>query len=117
MLSAAQTQNSLAQPQLKAAYSSLRLQSRVLRSRSENGIWRGQDWCASISALRDVFEECYRLTRYPDPGLLIAAFGLADLLRLSPVAETFLLRPSTAIWEHHYIELVSWVRVTLLRNA
>jgi hypothetical protein len=35
--------NSLAQPQLRAAYSSLLLQSRVLRSRSGNGIWRGQD--------------------------------------------------------------------------
>jgi hypothetical protein len=33
----------LAQPQLRAAYSSLRLQSRVLRSQSGNGIWRGQD--------------------------------------------------------------------------
>jgi hypothetical protein len=28
----------------------------------------------------------------PEPGLLIAAFGLVDLLRLSLVAETFLLR-------------------------
>jgi hypothetical protein len=26
------------------------LTSRVLRSRSGNGIWRGQDWCASILA-------------------------------------------------------------------
>jgi hypothetical protein len=28
---------------LRAVYSSLRLQVRVLRSRSGNGIWRGQD--------------------------------------------------------------------------
>jgi hypothetical protein len=39
---------------LSAAYSSLRLQSRVLRSRSGSGIWRGQDWWASILALRRV---------------------------------------------------------------
>jgi hypothetical protein len=50
MLSAAQAQNSLAQPQLRAAYSSLRLQSRVLRSQSGNGIWRGQDSGVSIVA-------------------------------------------------------------------
>ena len=53
LLRAAQTRNSLAQPQLRAAYSSLRLQSRVLRSRSGNEIWRGQDWCASIVAFCD----------------------------------------------------------------
>jgi L-asparaginase / beta-aspartyl-peptidase len=51
LLRAAQARNSLAQPQLRAAYSSLRLQSRVLRSQSGNGIWRGQVWCASIGAL------------------------------------------------------------------
>jgi hypothetical protein len=33
-----------------AAYSSLRLQSRVLRSQSGNGIWRGQDSGVSIVA-------------------------------------------------------------------
>jgi hypothetical protein len=38
LLRAAQARNSLAQPQLRAAYSSLRLQSRVLRSQSGNGI-------------------------------------------------------------------------------
>jgi hypothetical protein len=38
----------LAQPHLRAAYSSLRLQSHVLRSRSGNGIWRGQDSGVSI---------------------------------------------------------------------
>jgi hypothetical protein len=43
LLRAAQARNSLAQPQLRAAYSSLRLQSRVLRSQSGNGIGRGQD--------------------------------------------------------------------------
>jgi hypothetical protein len=43
MLRAAQAWNSLAQPQLRIAYSSLRLQSLVLRSQSGNGIWRGQD--------------------------------------------------------------------------
>ena len=32
------------QSMLRAAYSSLRLQSRVLRSRSGNGIWRGSRW-------------------------------------------------------------------------
>jgi hypothetical protein len=37
MLRNAQARNSLAQPQLRAAYSSLRLQPRVLRSRSGNG--------------------------------------------------------------------------------
>jgi hypothetical protein len=51
MLRAALAGNSLAQPQLRAAYSSLSLQSRVLRSRSGNGIWRGQDWCVSIGEL------------------------------------------------------------------
>jgi hypothetical protein len=40
LLRTAQARNSLTQPQLRAAYSWLRLQSRVLRSRSENGIWR-----------------------------------------------------------------------------
>jgi hypothetical protein len=51
MLRAAQARNSLAQPQLRAAYSPLRLQSRVLRSQSGNGIWRGQDSGVSIVAL------------------------------------------------------------------
>jgi hypothetical protein len=51
LLRAAQARNSLAQPQLRAAYSSLRLQSRVLRSQSGDGIWGGQVWCASIEAL------------------------------------------------------------------
>ena len=55
LLRAAQARNSLAQPQLRAAYSSLRLQSRVLRSQSGNGIWRGQVWCASILASREAF--------------------------------------------------------------
>jgi hypothetical protein len=48
MLRAAQARNGLAQPQPRAAYSSLRLQSRVLRSQSGNGIWRGQDSGVSI---------------------------------------------------------------------
>jgi hypothetical protein len=48
LLRAAQARNSLTQPQLRAAYSSLRLQSRVLRSQSGNGIWRGQDSGVSI---------------------------------------------------------------------
>jgi hypothetical protein len=52
LLRAAQAQNSLAQPQLRAAYSSLRLQSRVLRSQSGNGIWRGQDSGVSIGNWR-----------------------------------------------------------------
>jgi hypothetical protein len=51
MLRAAQARNSLAQPQLRAACSSLRLQSRVLRSQSGNGIWRGRDSGVSIVAL------------------------------------------------------------------
>jgi hypothetical protein len=54
MLRAAQARNSLAQPQLRAAYSSLSLQSRALRSRSGNGICRGQDWCASLGAFAPV---------------------------------------------------------------
>jgi len=55
LLRAAQAQNSLTQPQLRAAYLSLTLQSRVLRSQSGNGIWRGQDSCASIAAFgRDI---------------------------------------------------------------
>jgi hypothetical protein len=33
-----------------------------------------------------------QMDEVPEPGLLIAAFGLVDLLRLSPVAETFLFR-------------------------
>jgi hypothetical protein len=49
---AAQARNSLAQPQLRAAYSSLRLQPRVLRSRSGNGIWRGQD--SGVSKVENV---------------------------------------------------------------
>jgi hypothetical protein len=43
MLRAAQARNSLAQPQLRAAYSSLMLQSHVLRSQSGNVGRRGQD--------------------------------------------------------------------------
>jgi hypothetical protein len=53
LLRVAQARNSLAQPQLRVAYSSLRLRSRVLRSQSGNGIWRGQDWCASIGAFAE----------------------------------------------------------------
>jgi hypothetical protein len=48
LLRAAQGRNSLAQPQPRVAYSPLRLQSRVLRSQSGNGIWRGQDSGVSI---------------------------------------------------------------------
>jgi hypothetical protein len=51
LLRAAQARNSLSQPQLRAAYSSLSLQSRVLRSQSGNGIWRGQDSGVSMMAL------------------------------------------------------------------
>jgi hypothetical protein len=50
LLRPAQARTTLAQPQLRAAYSSLRLQSRALRSRSGNGIWRGQDSGVSIVA-------------------------------------------------------------------
>jgi hypothetical protein len=57
MLRAAQARNSLAQPQLRAAYSWLRLQSCVLRSQSGNGIWRGQDSGVSIVVLAPDLDE------------------------------------------------------------
>jgi hypothetical protein len=60
MLRAAQARNSLAQPQLRAAYSSLRLQSRVLRSQSGNGIWRGQDSGVSIVASTQIKMHTWR---------------------------------------------------------
>ena len=41
LLGAAQARNRLGQPQFRAA--SLRLQSRVLRPQSGNGIWSGQE--------------------------------------------------------------------------
>jgi hypothetical protein len=50
MLRGALARNSLAQPQLRLLNSSPRLQSRVLRSQSGNGIWRGQDSVVSIVA-------------------------------------------------------------------
>ena len=55
MLRAAQAWNGLAQPQLRAAYSSLRLKSRVLRSQSGNGIGRGQDSGMSIVAFNELW--------------------------------------------------------------
>ena len=51
------SQCSLAQLQLRVASSSLRLQSGLLRSRSRNGIWSGQDWYASIRDIRQTSKQ------------------------------------------------------------
>ena len=55
------------QSMLRAAYSSLRLQSRVLMSQSGNGIWRCQDWHASTGAELDL-KLCFRKSNLDPTG-------------------------------------------------
>jgi hypothetical protein len=74
---------------LRAAYSSLILQSRWLRSRSGNGIWRGQDSVVSIVAVPNIQHPFNQDVRIIKECILITTVGCSTLLNFSGLLITF----------------------------